>query len=222
MPRTGGSEQPDFRTLVGALAGTFPARDDVPLALTLLRLLAAGAPVSTEALVHECGAPAERVEQQLAGWVNVERDENGRVVAFTGLSLRPTAHAFAVGGRTLFTWCAWDTLFLPELLQRAVRVDSTCHATGQPVSMTVTPQAVLNMRPAEAVVSLVVPKSTDDIRATFCCNVNFFASADVGQSWMARHPGGALLTVDQAHELGRRSNERFFTHAQHATGGAPT
>jgi len=34
-------------------------------------------------------------------------------------------HALQFDGRTLYAWCAWDTLFLPELLGRPARVTST-------------------------------------------------------------------------------------------------
>jgi hypothetical protein len=79
-------------TLADALEGTFPACDDAPAALALLRELARGEPVDAAA------APAR--------WLNVKHDESGRIVAFSGLSLTPTAHRFTVAGRKLYTWCA--------------------------------------------------------------------------------------------------------------------
>ena len=35
---------------------------------------------------------------------------------FSGLTLTSTTHSFEVRGQQLHTWCAWDTLFLPALL----------------------------------------------------------------------------------------------------------
>lgn len=67
----------------------------------------------------------------------MHRDHDGAVVAFSGLSLRPTKHRLAVAGRQLFTWCAWDTLFLPELLDQPAEVGSTCPVTGAPVRLRV-------------------------------------------------------------------------------------
>jgi hypothetical protein len=40
---------------------------------------------------------------------HLQRDQQGRVVAFSGLSLRPTAHRFEILVPPLHTWCAWDT-----------------------------------------------------------------------------------------------------------------
>jgi alkylmercury lyase len=50
----------------------------------------------------------------------VFRDEEGRVVGFMGLSVVAFGeHRIELGGRTLTAWCAWDALFLPELLGEA-------------------------------------------------------------------------------------------------------
>jgi alkylmercury lyase len=71
----------------------------------------------------------------------VQRDPDGAVVAFSGLSLRATAHQFTVAGRRLYAWCARDALFLPALLGQPARVRSRCPATGATVTLTVDPTA---------------------------------------------------------------------------------
>ena len=70
-----------------------------------------------------------------------------------------------------------------------------------------------------AVVSIVAPQSTDDIRSTFCCHVMFLASRKAGRAWTATRPNRAMLSPEQAHELGRRTNERVFAHTQRPTRG---
>lgn len=210
----------DIDARVAALEDTFLARSDAPLALSLLRVLAEGRPVSTEALARRSNVREEVVAERLATWPTIERDENDRIVACTGLTLRPTPHTFDLGENRLFTWCAWDALFLPKLLERTAHVQSTCPATGRRISLTVTPETVVDVTPTETVVSLVNPQSTHDIRSTFCCHVNFLASADTGRTWAASHAGSALLSVAQAHELGRRTNARFFAQDHQPTPGA--
>lgn len=203
--------QPDPDALAAALAAAFPGQRDARLAVRLLRLLAKGAPVSPHDLAKVTGDCADDVAQRLARWPSVEFDAAGNVVAFIGLSLRPTTHRFAVGDQTLFTWCAVDTLFLPGLLDRTARVHSACAETAQPISLTVTPRGVLDVQPINAVVSIVVPSTGGDIRSTFCCKVTFLASRNAGRAWLAERPGGALLSVDDAYELGRGINKRFFS-----------
>ena len=91
--------------------------------------------------------------QTLARWPNVRRDEQGRVEAFGGLSLRPTEHHFDVEGRRLYTWCAWDTLFLPALLDEQALLESNCPLTDVRASLTVAPELVLASQPEEVWVS---------------------------------------------------------------------
>lgn len=187
-----------------ALRAILPAREDAPLAATLLRLLARGQPVSSEELAARARRPAAEVAVQLERWPNVERDASGRVVGFSGLSLRRTAHRFEVDGRRLHTWCAWDTLFLPALLNATARVRSTCPITGRKIALEVSPQAVVRAEPHELYVSFPPAASTDssNITASFCCHVHFLAGTDAARRWSAEHPDAELLALDAAFSLG--------------------
>ncbi|MCY0931502.1 organomercurial lyase [Streptomyces sp. H27-H1] len=45
------------------------------------------------------------------------------------------------------------------------------------------------VEPAGAVVSLLIPGAPSSVRASFCDQVHFFASADAAKDWLAEHPG---------------------------------
>ncbi len=49
-----------------------------------------------------------------------------------------------------------------------------------------------------------------DLRGTFCCHVNFFASEAVAETWRANHAGAAILSLDEGFELGRIRNQASF------------
>jgi hypothetical protein len=89
--------------------------------LTLLRLLSEGDPVEPERLAAHAALPDPEVRALLATWHGVHCDEARRVLAFRGLSVVEAPHRFRVDGRELYTWCAWDTLFLPEPRSIATR-----------------------------------------------------------------------------------------------------
>ena len=191
--------RPDVRdALAESLAGTFPACDDAPLARSLLRELAKGRPVSISTV-------DQRAADIVARWPNVEFDSEGRVVALSGLSLTPTAHRFTVGDRRLYTWCAWDTLFLPAILGQHASVRSRCPITGTDVRLTVAPNGIVDVDQPAPRVSFPPPTTTAtaDITGTFCCHVHFLAGAAAADQWLIRHPGGAVLELDDAYELGR-------------------
>jgi alkylmercury lyase len=120
-----------------------------------------------------------------------------------GLTLRPTPHRFEVDGRTLFTWCALDTLVFPALLGTRARVTSPCPVTGVPVRVEVTAERVEEVEPADALVSLVVPEAVDNIRRAFCHQVHFLSSPEAATRWRAGHPAGVTLPVAEAFQLGQ-------------------
>jgi alkylmercury lyase len=206
-------DTPSLEALAELLAGTFPGRDDAPLARALLRELAYGQPVSAEALARSTGRDDDDVTTTLARWSNVRRDQHGRVEAFGGLSLRPTEHRFDVGGRRLYTWCAWDTLFLPALLGEQAQVASTCPMTGTEVRLTVAPDRVLAAHPEGVWLSFPAPEQTTtaEIVESFCCRVHFLAGADTAGRWTSARPGIFALGLADAFELGRLATRAFFT-----------
>ena len=65
-----------------------------------------------------------------------ELDKEGNIVGWMGLSQKDHPHKFRINGHKLATWCAWDTLFLPALLKRTAKVESTCPSTKELVRLT--------------------------------------------------------------------------------------
>jgi alkylmercury lyase len=180
----------------------------------LILLLAEGQPISPERIVGVLGRPREEMLPALRQLPSLEWDEAGNIVG-AGLTLRPTPHRFEMNGRTLFTWCALDALMFPGMIGKTVQVESPCAATGTPVRVTVTPQGVERVEPSGAVVSLVAPEASPDVRRVFCDYVNFFSSPEAAAEWLAAHPGATTLPIAEAYELGRRlANSTFQAEAE--------
>jgi alkylmercury lyase len=174
-----------------------------------LEHLATGEAVSPEEIALAAGRSPEEVRAALGQLVGVDRDERGRVAGL-GLTLRPTPHRVELGGRTLFAWCALDTLIFPALLGRPARVESPCRGTGEPVRVEATPSGVEAVEPASAVVSIVAPRDLATFRGALCENVHFFRSSEAASSWLERHPEASILPVEEAFRLGRLIAEDTF------------
>lgn len=182
----------------------------------LLRLLAEGQPVSAEALAARANVPLEIVADafQQIKKKGGEFDEAGRVVGNV-LTLKPTPHRFAANGRTLYAWCALDTIFLPGLLAETAAIESTCPVTGQTIRLTITPDGVTHYSPAGAVVSIAVPgvscnreepasEADRAIKAREGCRqMNFFSSRTAAEEWVKDFPGVAIFTIEEAWQLAR-------------------
>jgi alkylmercury lyase len=188
-------------------------RDEQRDALTLLRTLGGGDPVSAQRLAVAMHAREDDVEAIVRSWPGVFRDDHERVSGYMGLSVVELGeHRIDVNGRTLSAWCAWDTLFLPELLGREAAIRSRCPTTDKAISLTVGPDGPVDVRPAETVLSFVAPEQQfdADVVRSFCHFVHFFASEKAAQEWTEQHPGTFTVSIDQGFQLGQLTNRATF------------
>ena len=183
--------------------------------LALYRLIAAGLPVDRDGLALAVGRDPVEVAEILAAIPasNFLYDSGGQIVGFRGLGQVPTRHHLGFAGKRLFAWCAFDCLFLPELLGGDLEVASTCPASGAEIRLTVTPDCVAAVGPKSTVLSFVTPEAARmraELRDVFCCHVNFFAGPEAAESWRANHPDAGILTLDHGFELARLRNAAGF------------
>lgn len=181
------------------------------LALATFRLLAQGRPFRPEELARHANLPTEEVAAFFDEWPDIQRDGEGRVVAFGGLTLEPTSHVLEADGRTLYSWCALDTLFLPELLGRPARIRSTAPETAETISLVVDGWGVHDVVPEGAAMTLHAVNGFDlnDVVGTFCCYVHFFASEQAARAWAGRNEGTYVASIAEGFEYGR-----LYNHAQ--------
>lgn len=186
--------------------------------IVLLRELAKGQPVAVPQFAAALGVPLNEA-QALVNESELRRliyaGEDGRVVGFWGLSTARTHHRFTINGRTLWAWCAGDTLFLPEVLDETAAVESADPEGGELIRLTISPARVEAVEPKDVTVSFLWPDTVDftsatQIIATACHHIFFFASRASGERWVAKHPGKVLLSLDEAFTLARRLNAQVF------------
>ena len=184
----------------------------------LLALLTQGEPVSAAQLASALSIQAEKAERYLQDSglsALVLSNDMGSALGFFGLSTVPTDHRLIINGRTLWTWCAADTLFLPELIGATASVESNDPMTGKAITLTVSPTGVQSSQPDGIVVSMNSPEAWETTSAvrlivTACHFIHFFGSPESGRQWTESHPDTVLLTLDEAFAFGRRQNRRMF------------
>jgi alkylmercury lyase len=215
MTATEGTQMHTSTLDIPALAAEFTAAhpelqpSEQRLALALFSLLAEGEPFGPHALAERVGLRDDEVASALERLPMLQRDDQGRVLAYGGLTLEPTAHVLEVDGRTLYTWCALDTLFLPGLLGRPARVRSTCPQTGTGISLTVDAAGAHDVTPEGAVMTLHAAEGLDlaDAVGTFCCYVHFFSSEQAAREWARRSDGTYVASIAEGFEYGRLYNQ---------------
>ena len=186
--------------------------------IVLLRQLARGEAVSIAQFAMALGVSFDAAEALLKNSALsplVHIDEAGRVRGFFGLSVVRTIHHLTVDGQQLWTWCAVDTLFIPELLGARAEVESRDPETGQTVRLAVTAAGIESADPRSVVVSMNSPQTWEVTSATrlmeSCCHfILFFGSRAAGERWQTKHPETVLLTPDEAFTFGKRQNAHLF------------
>lgn len=210
------SASPTVEELAVEAVGGAPSLgpDGARIAVALYRLLALGAPVSTGSLASTVGIDEAEVGASLEAWPAVFRDDQGCVIAFWGLALPDMGHRLDIGGQTLFAWCAFDTLFLPKVLDAVVGVESADPQSGVPVRLVVGPEGVRSAEPAEAVLTFARLTEAggfdDDVISNFCHHILFFDSAESAAGWKGDRTDVVVLSLDEGVDLARLWVEGLF------------
>lgn len=216
MTRTPGLDE-YWNTLAKVLPDFTPEQQRV--AVTLYREVARGEPLSEGRIATALTTPGGNARELLTQHPLrsfVYRDGEGRVIGFGGLAVAPMHHEFRVKGKQLWTWCAWDSLFIPALIGETVEVASPDPETGEAVQLTVSPTSIAAAEPKTAVVSFLLPDAADfnssaaNVMANFCHFVFFFTSRGSGERWATKHQGTFLYSLDEAWTLAQRLTEKQF------------
>lgn len=214
------AETPSFEQVESAVRDSSPrlSRAEQQLALDVYRLLSRGEAFEPARLSEKVAPAVANVARRLTDGplrCLVAYDDAGRIIGFAGLTVRPTRHRLLLGSKSLFTWCAWDALFIPELLEQTVQVESQCPVSGDSIRLEVMPgvgvKPVSSHRP---VVSFLIGDalqrtSAEESIRRFCNQVNFLA-ASAARDWIDGHPGGFVLSLDDAFRLGAAYNRHRF------------
>jgi len=148
------------------------------------------------------------IKHKLDQWTSVIYNNTGEITSFLGITVNETHHRMHINGKTSFTWCAWDTLFIPELVDATAEVRSSCTTTNKSITLTVTPKGVRST-PADIWVSFLLPDKKaikENVTTSFCCHVRFFCSRAAGEIWAAQNDGTFLLSLDDAFNIGKKVN----------------
>lgn len=185
------------------------------LAVGIYRLLGRGAPVDLMTLARRLEMTSEDCRKAI-GAIRpsaIDIDDDGRIVAFGGLSLAATAHRFRLADCELFTWCTFDAFFLPEILNQTAILETHCPVTKEAIVVDLAPTAVAAVSPQSAVMSMVAPERqayVENLRGAFCSHVRLFRDPGAFESWAASRTDVAMLTLDAATELARERNRQRY------------
>lgn len=208
-----------------AIARVFD-RDRGLLMLSLLDLLAErGGPVpraDVDAAIAEAGIDRAVAAEFLDG--STECDASGAVVGF-GLTGNRTPHSVDVGGsplttptpRSMWTWCALDTLLFPVWLHREFAVTSTGPGETTPVCLLSRPDGPVEIAPQTAVITWSMRSknefdlgSVEAIWRTACHHSYFFTAPEHAARWAAGRDDVAIVPIEDGFTVARAFAEELL------------
>ncbi len=180
------------------------------------RLLAAGRPATPASVAPMADLGPEEAAAVMAGLPTARR-QAGAVTAFLGLQAEPGAHRLRFAGVDCWTWCAWDTLFIPALVGSRALVESTCPVTRTTVVVEVDPvDGVVAAEPAGALLTFLrSPRPYGgDIVDSFCRWMHFVSGPVAGERWVgaaaAERDDVIVLPLAAGVAIGRATNRAVF------------
>jgi alkylmercury lyase len=181
------------------------------LFIQTLRLLSKGHPINSEQVSQIAVKEGLSTDEALAvlDWI-VERNKDGNIAGLAGLSVNNWSHKFKVNGTELSTWCALDTMFLPQILNQTAEVESKDPGTKEIIKLSIGPNKVEHHGSSSTVISVVTPKtkkkgleSTEKIWKSFCCFSHYFTSVESGKKWFSgKNLVPVFLSMEEGHQLG--------------------
>jgi mercuric reductase len=201
-----------------------PLRD---LHRTILRSLAErGRPLTADEIAAQVGGPekAARAVALLGGYDLVVRNDltvrdavtnrlvvldakGGDVVGAYPITTEETPHQVTIDGRMLYSMCAVDALAIGAMFSIETQIQSSCHVSGEPVSIRQRGKSILEIRPAGTRVGVRWQRVVDCAAHVLCRQMVFLRSQETALAWLNADPlTKDVFTVEEAIEFG----EAFF------------
>ena len=108
----------------------FTSPDSVAVHNAIYRSIAVREPVTPEYVAKATNIPVEDIAPAFGSLRKggSDFDSADNLVGFM-LTLTSTQHKFKLNGQDLYTWCAFDSLFLPGFLDEIAQIQSICPCT---------------------------------------------------------------------------------------------
>jgi Alkylmercury lyase len=174
----------------------------------LRRFATDGRPSGTDtaAEASRLGLSTKDVLAKLAREDLVHLGDYREIIVAYPFSGRPTAHQVRFqSGHEAYAMCAIDALGVAPMFDQPLHVASKDPLRGDAVRVQLAPDGTASWEPESAVVVAgVMDRSADSFRS--CCPaMNFFASAENGEHWLAQQPEvrGQVVSLPDAVAAGR-------------------
>lgn len=170
--------------------------------LPLFPLLAKGEALEIDRVSRATGVSAVEIERAAAAG-RCERDADGRLIDLYGMTLAPTLHRVEADSKIIYSCCALWAHVIPKLIEYPVEVESVDPRRRELVRLSISPEGVEQVDPIGAMATMVVSgeeEASDDVCASFCCQVRHFVSRESAEEFAKGSPTREVVDLAQLQE----------------------
>lgn len=150
---------------------------------------------------------AEAAAARLLGRETLLATDHGHIEGIAGLTVRPTRHQLTMGGTSIHTWCAFDSVGIPAALGVDATARTSCGHCGDAIEVDFD-HGVTDSQDLWGWIPALDPTERSLI-TNFCSKADLFCSREHLDAWYetAGHPAGDPATMDELLAMGRATWE---------------
>lgn len=204
-----------LQTTIDSLESLLPkqSKQERFLSKVLYQKLAKGEPVSVSSIATIMRNTEAIVLELLEKLPYVEFNGSHQVVAYRGVTLKPTQHKVVVNNTAIYTWCAFDSLFLLDLLSEDASIQSSCAQCKKSIKLSSVENNPSCLSNSEVKMSFVIPLQANyesGLQSSFCCKVHFFCDEFCGNKWIENNDDIQLFSMADSLAIAEARNRYFL------------
>jgi len=130
--------------------------------------------------------------------------QKGEIIGLT-LSLEPSATIVTIRGKQVNAWCAFDALFVGQMLNEETEVKTLSPINGEEIEFIVGPTGIREVQPNSAAISMERPPDDEDSEGISCSLNHFFGDLEKANQWSATKENTAILDPQQAWRVAKEA-----------------
>jgi len=132
---------------------------------------------------------------------------SGKLVGSYPMTVEETPHKIKVNGHEINAMCALDSLGISPMFSKKVKIESKCHATGEPVYLEQDGSVIIDAKPSKDVCFGIIWSSPTGCCAhSLCTEMVFLKDKETAEAWEKECSSREVYDLDEAIEF----SSKFF------------
>jgi len=140
-------------------------------------------------------------------------NDNGKLVGSYPMTVEDTSYTIKVNGHEIHGMCALDSLGVSPMFGKKVQIESSCHATGEPISLEQDGPDIIEAKPSKDIhFGIIWSSPTGCCAHSLCTEMVFLKDKETATAWEKECASREVYNLDEAIEF----SSRFFVPLVHA------